>query len=112
MSVIVAVLILGVAASGLCLQGEAILKGGWTVGGRPPTAAGPMGPSIAVCAPPRDRTHLLLLRLHRGDFFGPFGVWIDIFCGLALGVLSVTGLWVYVDMLRRRFSLGRKAFFW
>lgn len=55
--------------------------------------------------------HLFLLELHRGSMAGTTGLWISITCGIVLGILSVTGLGLYIQMyLRRRHN--KPGFFW
>ena len=56
--------------------------------------------------------HLFLLRLHRGDLFGAADTWLSIACGIGLFTLCATGLWVYEDLLRRRFRRGLNGLFW
>jgi uncharacterized iron-regulated membrane protein len=56
--------------------------------------------------------HLFLLRLHRGDLIGKPGLWLSIGCGTGLFVLCLTGAWVYIDLLRRRWGRGLAGFFW
>ena len=60
---------------------------------------------------PRD-LRLTLIRLHRGDWFGVTGTVISVLCGVALTTIAFTGLWVYVQMFRRRLQLGRYGVFW
>lgn len=119
-SVVVGLFMLAIACSGLALQVEASVKGGWTIGppkphaGATPAAGGlpaTVAPAVPASSPPGD-LHLFLLQLHRGDLFGPVGTWISILCGVALVILSVTGLWVYIDLLRRRLKGDRRGLFW
>jgi hypothetical protein len=118
-SVVVGMFMLAIACSGLVLQAEALVKGGWTIGppkphaGSTPTGGLPAGAApVSPAGPPPGDLHLFLLQLHRGDLFGPVGTWVSILCGVALVVLSVTGLWVYVDLLRRRLKGDRRGLFW
>jgi hypothetical protein len=53
-----------------------------------------------------------LLRLHRGDLFHEPGVWTNIASGAALILLGMSGLLVYLMMLRRRIFLGKRGLFW
>ena len=56
--------------------------------------------------------HYVLQNLHAGYVYGLPGQIVSILCGLTLLGLSATGLWVYVDMFRRRLKLGRRNPFW
>jgi uncharacterized iron-regulated membrane protein len=56
--------------------------------------------------------HRFLLELHRGTLFGDVGYWVSVACGLVLAVLSVTGLVLYVQMLRRRLQVGQRQWLW
>lgn len=58
------------------------------------------------------REHELMKQIHRGDAFGVPGRLMDVFAGLSLVFLSASGIYLYVDLLRRRWRGGRKAFFW
>ena len=58
------------------------------------------------------KEHELVKKIHRGDFFGLPGRLMDLFAGLSLIFLSVSGLFMYVDLWRRRKRAGRKAMFW
>ena len=44
----------------------------------------------------------LLHHLHSGESFGPVGVVISTLSGLALFFFAFSGLWMYVEMYRRR----------
>ncbi len=46
--------------------------------------------------------HELMKRIHRGDVFGLTGRFMDLFAGLSLIYLSASGLWMYIDLKRRR----------
>lgn len=52
-----------------------------------------------------------LLRLHSGEAFGDGGLVMAMFWGIALLLLSVSGLWIYWQM-RRRNATGLKKIFW
>lgn len=57
--------------------------------------------------------HQALKRLHRGDIIGRFsGRYIDMIAGLALLYLVVSSLVMYIDMFRRRATMGRSGVFW
>lgn len=63
-------------------------------------------------APGGRDLHGLLLELHRGAFAGNTGLWISLVCGVVLTVLSLTGLWLYVQMFLRRRTQGRAQVLW
>lgn len=73
----------------------------------PGPGAGPGGPSDASM-----KAHKFMMSLHTGDFMGPWGKYVAILCGLALVILSASGLWMYLQMFLRRFQQGRKGLFW
>jgi uncharacterized iron-regulated membrane protein len=56
--------------------------------------------------------HELVKRIHRGDAFGIPGRLMDVFAGLSLVFLSVSGLTMYLDLLRKRRRVGRAQLFW
>jgi hypothetical protein len=56
--------------------------------------------------------HGILLDLHRGAFAGSTGLWISLLCGVALVVLSVTGLTIYLQAWLRRRAGGHRNFVW
>ena len=56
--------------------------------------------------------HELMKQIHRGDIFGVPGRLMDVFAGLSLVFLSLSGLIMYVDLWRRRSRAGRKSIFW
>jgi uncharacterized iron-regulated membrane protein len=51
--------------------------------------------------------HELMKQLHRGDYFGIPGRTLDLFAGLSMVYLSISGLVMYVDLSRRRRSAAR-----
>lgn len=59
-----------------------------------------------------DGLHRLMLELHRGDIVGKSGNWIGLACGAVLAVLSLTGVWLYLQMWRRRSVAKMKGFVW
>ncbi len=69
-------------------------------------------PLDAASGPGGRDLHGLLLDLHRGAFAGTAGLWISLVCGLVLTVLSVTGLVLYLQMLRRRRAAGHGSLLW
>ena len=56
--------------------------------------------------------HETIKRIHRGDILGLPGRLLDVAAGLSLAFLSISGLLMYVDLLRRRRKAGRKGLFW
>jgi uncharacterized iron-regulated membrane protein len=80
-----------------------------------------MGPSVTVdlktleakvTPRPKPNAHVIFVRLHSGSYFGPAGLVVVLIAGLALLVLSYTGLVVYIDMFLRRRANGKSGFFW
>lgn len=76
-----------------------------------PLAVGPAQPLAFVCpatmtcrarhAP--DKWNVgFLHKIHSGEQFGPIGVVLSILSGLALIFFAFSGLWMYVQMYRRR----------
>ena len=55
--------------------------------------------------------HELMKKIHRGDAFGVSGRVMDLFAGLSLIYLSISGIVMYVDLWRRRRRGGRNAWF-
>lgn len=60
----------------------------------------------------RTKLHVILEGLHRGNIIGISGQVMDILTGLAFVILSITGVFMYVEMLGRRRKLGRSGLFW
>jgi uncharacterized iron-regulated membrane protein len=56
--------------------------------------------------------HELMKQLHRGDYFGVPGRMLDLYAGLAMIYLSLSGLVMYVDMWRRRRLSCRGEIVW
>jgi uncharacterized iron-regulated membrane protein len=56
--------------------------------------------------------HELMKKIHRGDAFGVPGRLMDLFAGLSLIYLSISGGVMYANLWRRRRSGGRTALFW
>ena len=68
--------------------------------------------AIKKLPPPGQSLHGLFVTLHSGKWFGIGGLLVVLVCGVALAVLSVTGLLVYLDMWRRRSGAGKRELFW
>ncbi|MFT4075720.1 MAG: PepSY-associated TM helix domain-containing protein [Asticcacaulis sp.] len=78
--------------------------------GTPASATGPT--TIYTGFPFGWREHELMKQIHRGDILGLPGRFMDLFAGLSLIFLSATGLWMYLDLWKRRRPQGRKSIFW
>jgi len=78
--------------------------------GKRVTATGPSTPSTGF--PFGWREHELMKQIHRGDILGLPGRFMDLFAGLSLIFLSASGLWMYVDLWKRRRVQGRTAPAW
>jgi len=60
-----------------------------------------------------DERESFILRLHTGEVFGDGGVALGMFWGTALVVLSVTGIYLYLQMYKARAKRhGWKTFVW
>ena len=60
---------------------------------------------------PRDLQHLII-ELHSGNYFGPFGKVISVLMGAVMLFFSISGMWMYIDMFRKRKKIGRSGLFW
>jgi uncharacterized iron-regulated membrane protein len=49
---------------------------------------------------------------HSGELIGLPAQLLDLLAGLSLVFLSASGLWMYLEMWRKRVNSGRKALFW
>ena len=56
--------------------------------------------------------HQRLKRMHRGDYFGMPGRWLDTFGALSLVYLTISGIVMYLQLLARRRKLGRPGWAW
>jgi uncharacterized iron-regulated membrane protein len=63
---------------------------------------------------PRRKPDLrhVIIDLHSGEYFGPLGKVLSAVMGVALLFFAVSGMWMYVDMFRKRTRIGRKGLFW
>ena len=52
----------------------------------------------------------LFHHLHSGESFGPLGTAISILSGLVLVFFSISGIWMYVQMFRKRPAQPRRLF--
>ncbi|TCM16581.1 putative iron-regulated membrane protein [Novosphingobium sp. PhB165] len=60
----------------------------------------------------QDSLRVIVKSLHRLTTFGNNALWINVFVGVGLAVLIVTGVWVHIKQYRARAKMGRKAFLW
>jgi len=60
----------------------------------------------------RIKLHVLLERLHRGNILGLPGQFLSVLGGLSFLFLTLSGVWMYVDLLLKRRRLGRPGLFW
>ncbi len=58
------------------------------------------------------QAHQIAKQVHRGDFIGLTGRWMDLFAGLSLIFLSISGAVMYFDMWQRRKGMGRNGLLW
>jgi uncharacterized iron-regulated membrane protein len=58
------------------------------------------------------QAHQLAKQIHRGSYFGLSGRWMDLFGGVAIIYLSISGAVMYVDMWKRRRRAGRPSLLW
>lgn len=50
--------------------------------------------------------------VHRGGIIGLPGRFMDLFAGVSMFYLSVSGIWIYIDLWRRRRKAGKPALVW
>ena len=58
------------------------------------------------------QAHQIAKSIHRGDYFGLTGRFMDLFAGLAMIYLSISGIVMYADLWGKRRKLGRKGLMW
>jgi uncharacterized iron-regulated membrane protein len=56
--------------------------------------------------------HENMKHFHSGEMFGITGQMMNLFAGLSLLFLSISGLVMYFDMWSKRKKIGRKSFLW
>jgi len=49
---------------------------------------------------------------HRGNALGDAGIWLALLTGCTLLTLSVTGIWIYLQMWLKRRKSARRSLFW
>jgi uncharacterized iron-regulated membrane protein len=58
------------------------------------------------------QAHQVAKSVHRGDFFGLTGRFMDLFSGLAMIYLSISGIAMYYELWRKRRKAGRSGLVW
>ncbi len=113
LSVLFGLFILFVATTGVLSQvGSLVNNGGFEDDDRAPRAA-PVTPPGFTCPAtmtcrakrepkPGEWNIGWLHHLHSGEEFGPVGVIISLTSGIALIFFAFSGLWMYIQMYRRR----------
>ena len=113
LSILFGIFILWIAGTGLASHVVPIWQNGG-FGDAPrtaaATAAGFVCPESMTCRPkpPGGRSIVgTLHHLHSGESFGAAGQIVAILSGLALVFFAISGLWLYVQMLRGRLVRAR-----
>ena len=106
LSVLFGLLILFIATTGLLSHGAALYRDSLpdTVAAAP---AGFVCPETMNCRPKPDPQSAgawvsFFHHLHAGEEFGPIGTALSIASGFALLFFAFSGLWMYIEMYRRR----------
>lgn len=113
LSVFFGIVLLWVAATGVASHVAVIYQdGGIAVEKR-----GPPGQAAVVTGQPAPQRRSpsvvgFLHHLHSGETFGPVGVVISLLGGIALLFFAGSGLWMYIDMFRRRRKAQKSGVFW
>lgn len=58
------------------------------------------------------QAHQIAKQIHRGDYIGLSGRWMDLIAGISIVFLSLSGAVMYLDMWSRRRRAGRNALVW
>ena len=58
------------------------------------------------------QAHQIAKQIHRGSYIGLSGRWMDLFGGVAMIYLSLSGAVMYFDLWNRRRRSGRRALLW
>ena len=58
------------------------------------------------------QAHETLKKVHRGDYFGISGRVMSLLSSFALIYLSISGIVMYLELVSKRRSIGRKELFW
>lgn len=138
LSVLFGVFLLWIAVTGVMSQFAALVaNGGFESGERRPPGSGGIIPAARahddddadkaaafVCpadmicrhkSPPNSPRAWVgwLHQLHSGESFGPAGTIVSIVSGLAMIFFAFSGLWMYIQMFRRRGDRpGQPKWFW
>lgn len=115
LSVFFALFLLWIAGTGLASHVTALWPEAAASAPEPPPP-GWQCPEGWRCRPPAPEGSMrslvgLFHHLHSGESFGPVGTAISILSGLALAFFSISGIWMYVRMFRRR-PQGARRLFW
>jgi uncharacterized iron-regulated membrane protein len=100
-----------VGATGILIQGFSLAD----EMAKPPVAATVSIPRAEGKPAPRSamkRWEGWIKHLHSGESFGPVGTAISIASGFALLFFAGSGLWMYLQMWRRRAAGQRRGLFW
>ena len=104
LSVVVGIFILWIAVTGVVTQGARLYASGEqeraAAAGAAPVAQAPAAPRPPQ-TPLRKFTHFVT-ELHSGEEFGIAGQLVSMVAGLALIFFAVSGMWMYIQMYRRR----------
>ena len=106
LAVIAAAFLLWIASTGVAMQLVELTdnhpspaRAGSPAAAPAPAAAGPVASPRRT---PRQELHHTLQHLHSGEAFGPVGPWISVLSGLSLLFFAVSGLTMYIQMVRGR----------
>jgi hypothetical protein len=76
-------------------------------------AASEYAPGYPVTGQPFGwQEHQIAKQIHRGDFFGLTGRWMDLLTGLSMLFLALSGALMYFDLWAKRRRAGRPGLFW
>ena len=72
---------------------------------------------VIAMAPPGEHggspdLYHVIIDLHSGAYFGPVGKGVSALLGAAMLFFSISGVWMYIDMFRKRRRSGRPGLFW
>lgn len=101
-AVIVGIFILWIAVTGVLTQGARLYA---STEPRPAQSSAAVAPATEAPRPPPSPTRQFIhfvTDLHSGEQFGVTGQLISLVAGLALLFLAFSGLWMYIQMYRRR----------
>lgn len=123
LSVLFGLFILFIAVTGVLSQvGSLVNNGGFEDESRERATPAPIAfacPADMTCRPkrvakPGEWDVSFLHHIHSGEEFGPAGVVISLLSGIALIFFAFSGLWMYIQMFRRRAHRAShpKRIFW